>query len=675
MDFFTRQDRARKQTGFLLVYFGLAVMLTILLVYIIPVTGLHVWKIMVSVYGRHIRFVWWYPNLFIWISSITITLVMGGAAYKIAQLRQGGGRGVAGLLGGSEIVPSTDDFFEQRLRNIVEEMAIASGVPVPPVYVMKHEKGINAFAAGFSHQDAVIAVTYGAMTCLSRDELQGVIAHEFSHILNRDMMLNIRLMGFLHGLIIIGLTGRILITEVAVNDSYEGRAGNSAQMVILIVSAGFIFMVVGFTGYFFCKLIKASISRSRERLADASAVQFTRNPMGLAGALKKIGGLSYGSRIRSRLAEQASHMFFGNALSDHLFSTHPPLVARVKWLDPSFDGNFKPVTVEELGTLLTNQEGAPAIEEPKASLVDLFTKPVAAAAAAAALEPRSRPLARPNNPEALLESIGRPMEHHAYAAKNLIGVIPERVKEYARDPFGARMLIYWLLLDARPEIRDKQLALVTAMAEPTVNRFMGKAVLELEPLKPEWRLPLVDLSIPALRFLSITQYASFRRIVQALIEADHKIDIFEYALQRVLLHHLDPLFREHSKPGFTNYYALRGLERETSIVLSVLARKGNAFGVSAVAAFTAGADALAPLQVSLDLLDEEECGWSNLDAALNKLNEGSFKLKKWVLGALLICLMQDREITVDEVELFRAIADTLGCPVPPWVAPTRLDES
>jgi hypothetical protein len=542
--------------------------------------------------------------------------------------------------------------------------------------VLEKEQGINAFAAGFSPTDSVVAVTYGTMTGLTRDELQGVIAHEFSHIFNNDMRINLNLMGFLHGLLIIGLTGRVLLQFIGYG--YSGRSRRSSkdsgQLVFAVMAAAVTLMVVGFAGYFFCKLIKASISRQRERLADASAVQFTRNPEGLAGALKKIGGLTEGSRIRSPRAEQASHMFFGNGLGRSIFNTHPPLADRVKWLEPQFNGTFEPVTREDLRAQLMRFEGAPTETEQdrKTDFTDLFTQPGKAAVTAAVLDTATQPQFRPNNPEALIDSIGAPMEHHADAARRLIDSIPEKVKEYARDPYGARMLIYFLLLDSNTDIRDRQMACIKEKAEPAVHETLIKALPSIGAIKPEMRLPTVDLAIPALRFLSTGQYSAFRDIVQALIDADEKVDLFEYALLRVLVHHLDPLFRGTRKPRPANYYAIRGLERETSIVLSFLARKGNDDPQEQLAAFNTAVSKITAPKADFGFMEEGDCNWENLDAALDKINEGSFKVKKWVLGAALACLMHDREITIAEVELFRAISDTLGCPVPPWVAPAEV---
>jgi len=673
MDFFARQDNARRNTGQLLLYFGLAVALTILLIYALPVLGWQAYRIQQAPMGTHVPLEWWHPELFVLVCGLTLLVVLGGTLFKIGQLKRGGGSGVAEMLGGRQVQPNTNDFFEKRLRNVVEEMAIASGVPVPPVYVMEREKGINAFAAGFSPADSVVAVTYGTMTGLTRDELQGVIAHEFSHILNNDMQININLMGFLHGLLIIGLTGRVIFEIVGYGSMGRRRSKDSGQITLVILAAGLTLMVVGFTGFFFCKLIKASISRSRERLADASAVQFTRNATGLANALKKIGGLSYGSRITSPLAEQASHMFFGKGTKGSIFSTHPPLTTRIQWLEPTFNGSFPTVTAKDMRSQLARLEGAPMKdEEKKPDFTDLFTQPGKVAVAATILDSVATPQTRPNNPEALINSIGAPMQHHAEAAKWLMASIPEKVKEHARDPYGARMLIYFLLLDADEEVCAKQMVIIESQAEAEVFQTLEAAQSDIDKITPEMRLPIIDLSIPALRFLSKDQYAAFRAIVKQLVDADEQIDIFEYALQRVLVHHLDPVFSGNPKPRPTNYYSIKGLVNETSAVLSFLARKGHDDESTAKDAFQSAARKIADPKASFQLLEKEHCTWENLDAALDKLNEGSFKVKKWVLGAALACLMHDREITVDEVELFRAIADTLGCPVPPWVVPAKL---
>src|SRR5690606_28971990 len=253
-----------------------------------------------------------------------------------------GGSVVAGLLGGLPVNPATDDPDERRLVNVVEEMAIASGVPVPAIYVLPGEESINAFAAGYGVHDAAVAVTRGALKHLTRDELQGVIAHEFSHILNGDMRLNIRLIGLLHGLLLLALIGRVLLRSGGRSRGRRKEKGGSVQVALI----GLGLVLLGYIGVFFGKLIKAAASRQREYLADAAAVQFTRNPEGIAGALKKIGALGAGSRIVHPRAEELSHLYFASGLRSSfagLFATHPPLVERIRRIDPSFSGDFEGV--------------------------------------------------------------------------------------------------------------------------------------------------------------------------------------------------------------------------------------------------------------------------------------------------------------------------------------------
>jgi hypothetical protein len=334
------------------------------------------------------------------------------------------------------------------------------------------------------------------------------------------------------------------------------------------------------------------------------------------------------------------------------------------------------VTYESLREQLARFEGAPkAEEEKKEGIAEFFTRPDKLVVATAVLESAAKPAARPVSPHALLESIGRPMEDHADKARALIGSIPDRIREYAYDPYGARMLIYYLLLDSRGEILDKQMEILRDRAETPVYEALEEALPQLDTIPPELRLPIVDLSIPALRFLSEPQYRSFLEVVRALMEADEQVDLFEYSLMRVLVHALEPNFGEPRKKLTPNYYNIRGLAREASIILSVLARKGHDFGVDASTAFAAAVDIINEPKARFEFMEEGQCTWELLDEALDKVNEGSGQLKKLILSAALTCLMHDREITVEETELFRAVADTLDCPVPPWVIPMELDDA
>ena len=333
MDFFERQDQARRNTKLLVVYFVIGVAMLILAVYAawwgsLPASP----RSQHHGYSEQAQLVLWNPQLFLVAAVGTLAVIGLGSGFKTLELAQGGST-VATMLGGRLVNPATTDPDERKLRNVVEEMAIAAGIPVPQVYVLPEERGINAFAAGHSTSDAVVAVTAGAMKLLTRDELQGVIGHEFSHILNGDMRLNLRLMGIIFGILCLAVIGRVLLYT-------RSRSSKDKNPLPLL---GLVLMVIGWVGVLFGRLIQAAVSRQREFLADASSVQFTRNPAGLAGALKKIGGLSYGSKLEAAHAEEASHMFFGNGMGEsffHLMDTHPPLAERIRAIDPSFDGEL-----------------------------------------------------------------------------------------------------------------------------------------------------------------------------------------------------------------------------------------------------------------------------------------------------------------------------------------------
>ncbi len=340
MNFFESQDRVRKHTFRLVFLFSLAVITLIIMtnIWIMIVFGHINSEQMQSVGSLIQKMDWW---MFAKVSAGVGAVVLLGSLYKIMDL-SAGGRTVADALGGQLIPQNTNDLKQRRLLNVVEEMAIASGTPAPPVYILTGEPGINAFAAGFTPRDAVIGVTQGLVDHLSREQMQGVIAHEFSHIFNGDMRLNIRLMGVLNGILIIGLIGYYILRSLPrLSGRRKGAGGILALGILVLGILGIGLMIIGFAGTFFGGLIKAAVSRQREYLADASAVQFTRNPDGIAGALKQIG--RHGSIVKNPGGLEVSHAFFAQGASGFmqaLFATHPPLTKRILRIDPQWDGKF-----------------------------------------------------------------------------------------------------------------------------------------------------------------------------------------------------------------------------------------------------------------------------------------------------------------------------------------------
>jgi len=634
--FFENQEAARRNTSRLVFFFALAVLAIGAMLYALAVvmTGGQI----DPVTGQTVVVLrWWQPELLAQISLATLTLVTLGSLYKISQLRAGG-HVVAEALGGTPISSETRDREERKILNVVEEMAIAAGVPTPPVYVMEDEPGINAFAAGFSPSDAVIGVTRGCVRQLSRDELQGVIAHEFSHILNGDMRLNIRLMGVLHGILLIGIIGYFLLRS-SMYASIGRRNRDNSGMAMLAIGFGLI--VIGSVGTLFGTLIKASVSRQREFLADASVVQFTRNPLGIAGALKKIGGFESGSLMLSPNAPESSHLFFSQGLRggmQSLFATHPPLDKRIARLDPSWQGGGN-----GSGLATTAAAGAAG-----------FAGQDAAAAANAAF---------PSAPDGdAVHQIGRPTLAHLEYARKLVEGLPPAVVNAIHEPYGARAVIYALLIDKEADSREIQLARIAEAGERGISAETQRLLPDVRRVDAHARLPLIDMALPALRSLSPSQYDAFVANVQALIDADQRIDLFEWVLQRIVLAHLEPNFRA-VRPRRVRRASLRDVVGECSVMLSILAHAGSRDDAELREMFTQGARTLRGIDV--ELLPSERCSLRELDRALVALAQTTETAKEAILVASATCIAANGRVSVAEAEILRAVADTLGCPMPP----------
>jgi Zn-dependent protease with chaperone function len=634
MNFFQAQDYARRNTSRLVIFFVLAVLSLII------ITNL----LVMLVFGHfsaenQISFDW---NTF-WMVGLAVSVVIIlGSLYK-TMILSGGGRVVAESLGGKLIPANTDDHNLRKTLNVVEEMAIASGTPVPPVYLLAQETGINAFAAGFSPSDAVIGVTRGTIEQLNREELQGVIAHEFSHIINGDMRLNIRLMGILHGILLIGIIGYYILRSAA----YSGhrRSSNDGKGAGAILGLAIGLMVIGFAGTFFGNIIKASVSRQREYLADASAVQFTRNPGGLAGALKKIGGKQAGSVLINPAAPEVSHSFFAVGVSSFLaslFSTHPPLNERIKKVDPQWDGKF-PV-LQDPSIPVKDKIDTPTRPQRAETLVNTIATGVAIDAAV-------------NN----LNQAGQPNERQLHYAQSLIQQIPQRLIDAAREPYGARAIIYSLVLDKDTGIRQQQMSSLKEFGDHGIYELTSTLQPEIDKVDAHIRLPLINMSLSALREMSLGQFQLFRKNLTSLIEMDSKVDLFEWTLQKILVRHLDAAFLT-PKPTQTKYSLLQQLYKEIELLFSVLAYSGNTDIDKIKQAFTKAADQTEIKNITL--LPKTEISLDLLNNAIDNLNMLKPLLKQKLLNACLACVSADGKIVPIEMELMRAISDTLECPIP-----------
>jgi Zn-dependent protease with chaperone function len=651
VDFFERQDKARRNTKLLVFYFVIAVGLLIVAVY--AAVALIFTGVELKNSSGEMTFAWAQPGLFFGTAAATIAVITMGSVGKTLSLARGG-RAVAELMEGRLVNPNSIDVHERKLLNVVEEMAIASGVPVPQVYVMDGEAGINAFAAGHSASDAAISVTRGCMTMLSRDELQGVIAHEYSHLLNGDMKLNLRLMGLIFGILCLTVIGRVLIRT----------RGKKNPLPLL----GLALIIIGWIGVLFGRLIQAAVSRQREFLADAAAVQFTRNPGGLAGALKKIGGLSEGSQLQAAHAEEASHFFFANGLGSKFFgfATHPPLLERIRALDPAFNGTFPSVVLPDTPAEVSPPP-LPGVS-PLAPPPPPPSRPAAQPPPLPALRPPPLPgAATVVTQQAIIADIGQPRTEHLQYAADLQHAVSSSLQNAARDPLGAHALICAFLLAADEATRQKQLEELGRATSDGVRQETIRIWPEVQGIPAQARIPLVDMALPALRRLSPAQFEQFRAAVNTLVASDSETDLFEYMLQKIVMRHLDSRFYPERRL-VTQFYDLRPLVHDCGILLSATAYAGHDDPVQARAAFAQGAETLGRIaRTEIPWLPPDQCDLSHLDSALERFSQAVPQIKKNVLNACAQTVAADGVIQQREAELLRAVADSLDCPVPPFL--------
>jgi len=647
MDFFEEQALARKRTLRLTLLFAAAVVGVIFCVYVLAMlfygfaaTDAAGVAYVVGDYDR-VRpaiLALWDPRVFLFAVSATVTVVGLGSLYKIAQLR-GGGSTVAQSLGGRRVDPDATRLEERRLLNVVEEMAIASGIPVPEVYVLDREPGINAFAAGNTVSDSVIGVTNGTLQLLRRDELQGVVAHEVSHILNGDSRLNVRAIGLLHGIFLLALIGRFLVRGSAYNRKKEGAG---------VVLLGLGLLSIGSIGVFFGRMIQSSISRQRELLADASAVQFTRDTEGLVGALKKIGGAGSSSYLETPRADEAGHMFFSDAirrlrLFTGLFRTHPPLGDRIRKLEPHWDGEFTDVELPQLSDGMSNPPDA--------------------------LPASMNAFAEPPTEESVSQAIGHignPRPEQIRFARSLHGALPESWIHAVHQAPMAQAVVFGLLLTQDEQLRGAELIRLaeltdSEMADLTL-RFHSEALRRSSAEK----IALVDMAMPTLRTLSFQEYERFRTVIDVLMQSDHRIDLFEYTLSRMIRRHLGRHF-EGAGPTALRFRSLRALVPDARVLLATLARVGSRSDAEAERAFLHGAQTLQLNESAGAILPQEQCSLAAVDRALGRYDAATPALKRDIMLACAATVMADDRVTDRETELLRAIGDALDCPVPPFV--------
>ncbi len=633
MNFFAQQQKARRNTALLAAYFFAAVVLIVL-----AINAGVLLAVMYSVQPVTAR-EWLQKPYWIYISLATLLVIFLGSMVELYRLR-GGGVALAKMIGARRIDPATRDPDERRLINVVEEISIASGTPVPRVYVLDSEWGINAFVAGFRPTETVLVVTRGALQNFTRSELQGVIGHEYSHIFNGDMRINVRLMGILAGIFLIGQIGGFLLRSQRHTRRSRGKGGGGGFILLL----GLVLFLVGYIGLFFGRLIKAAVSRQREFLADASSVQYTRHPDGIAGALWKISQHAEGSLLQNRHAEDMSHMCFGQGLKFHLkglFDTHPPLEARIRAIDAGFISRAKAQARRE-------KEAAKTGETPAAR----FAGGVPALAPAIAV-----------SGEQVAASVGNPAAaHFEYAAGAHAGT-SLALLDAAHEPAGARAVIYLLLLAGTdPARREALIERLGRRETGDVLDTVTRLAPEADSFHPGNRLVLTNIAIPSLKSLSADETEHFLECIEELVQADERYTLMEFSLVTVLREHLAA---GAEKPDSVHYYRFDAVREEIRAVISALAHAGAPAGQAErtfawVMKTLVRSDATPPATGTLSL--------DRLRDSLIKLSRLAPMLKSSLIQACADCVIHDGKVEPAEAELLQAVALSLDCPMPPLLA-------
>jgi Zn-dependent protease with chaperone function len=642
MDFFGRQAAARRASKWLVALFVLAVGAVVVAVNAVVL-------VVVAVFATDA------PTAMVpdggWLTAhpgttaLTTLAVLGvigiASLYKSATLSAGGGV-VATSLGGERVAPNTTDPLRRRLLNVVEEMAIASGVPVPAVYVLEREAGINAFAAGHNPSNAAITVTRGALVHLNRAELQGVIGHEFSHVLNGDMRLNTRLIGLLFGLLVLAMIARLVLRF-----GPRGRVGRKGGGAGIILLAALAVLLLGYIGLFFGRLIQAAVSRRRESLADASAVQFTREPGGLRDALVKIGALAEGSTLVDADAEEVAHMLFAPGMNRWV-ATHPPLVERIRAIDPRFDtAEFEVVRKR----MLVDANTVDGLFETRTQ-ADATRRLGALLSGSVVLAPA-----------AVADLVGNPGMAQLQAARDLGHALPAEIEAATRQPGQAAALFLALAIDSHVDTRTRQLAFIGQEFGAGPAKAVEGFLPAIDRLPAVQRMPVLSRAFPALRQFGHRERERLLAVLNALLLREGNVPIFAYALRKLAQVQLRDELEPRTRRGGLS---LSAASDDLQLLFSVLADSGQPDPALARQAYEAGLQQLLPQHVA-DF--QRNANWaSQLDRALSRLDRLTPSGKQALIEALVRTISFDQHMTVEEAELLRAVCATVHCPLPPLVA-------
>jgi len=656
--FFQRQNSARRNTGLLLVLFLTAVTLITLAVCLVG-------YLITRSQSSDLPFHYWLLSGHGLATALAVISLIGvGSLVRWADLAGGGNR-VAKMVGARLIEPDSTDDRERRLRNIVEEMAIASGVPVPELYVMDDETSINAFVAGYTPGEAVMVVTHGTLTQLTRDELQGVVGHEFSHILNGDMRINVRLIALLAGILMLGQIGQFLLQAGFYRSATSRNRDGRAQAAIGLV--GLALMIIGYLGVFFGRLIQAAVSRQREMLADASSVQFTRNPEGIGGALFKIG-LKGGYLDTTSHASDMNHMCFGEAARmkfSGLLASHPPVDERINAIQPGLLARLRS-RLRDTETDSKLRQGGHSTQ-PRAGLNDLITQVAPTAGRGRA---RSSPIGSPVTAEAAPEyatklstRVGTISAGGEAFAIQILQQLPATFRSLLYTRVGSVQLCYALLIfDLSPSVQRQHLRLIPGHPLLGVQPdLLGKMLPALAKLGEIARFPILEIAMPALRKLDPEERVALLDNMQRLVTADNRVSLFELALTTFLNRHLGAGAEQAVPVKYRSYKPVLPVIRK---LLSLFARAGSKDAEEADKLYL---EAMAGFSDSKRESRANKVSMRELKEALNSLNRLSPLLKPAIIDACGHCVTHDGKVDTREYELMRLVADQLDCPMPPGI--------
>jgi Zn-dependent protease with chaperone function/uncharacterized tellurite resistance protein B-like protein len=558
---------------------------------------------------------WWHPGVFAAVAAGASALILLGAGVKRVQL-SGGGKAVAEALGGRWLQPAGASPAERRLLDVVEEMSIASGMPVPPVYVMEDDS-INAFAAGRTPKDAVLGFTRGAIDRLTRDELQGVVAHEFSHVAHGDMRLNIRLACTVAGVMVIALIGRGVMHAAARLPASRSRKGDGRMGLLLV---GLVLLVVGGLGALFGRLLQAAVSRQREFLADASAAQYTRNPHALASALRRIAGLA-DNRMQSEAASGLNHFFFTSAANAWLAS-HPPIEERIRRLEGAASA---PVAAR--GTTIASSTASMALASPADATPN---------AQGAVIPPRAVTAVR----QLLRRDVPRP------------------VMAACEEPFDAQGVVLLLAWSHDEQAQERQRQCVRAGLGPAMASTVSRLRPAVQRLDASLHLVLLDLCMPALQQLSLPQYQAFRSTLSEVVKADGRVTLLEWTIRSVLGRRVEGRFGAlRDRPGSAS---IASRAKDAWLLLSALAHAG--VPDRAEAALARGLSFLElPVQPPATTA---ACSLDAVDEALERLARLTETGRHALVEAAAAVVSEDGQLHSREGLLLRAVADRLDVLMP-----------